>query len=230
MRSILGFSFAAMSLPRGLFPIQRKHIGKTTLVLGLAATLGAALVAGSSPNVSHAQEPEPDKNSERCSIAQIERMVNEGIGQSDDCPGSWAQFPGAEADVPETQVGAEPQALAGSCPYSTEGDYPHLSGSDVSAHGWWETSNYALCPTYADVEVWLQGYWCDPWGCLWITVGHDERRIQPRNISGQRTTARAACVPSDTVGYRSIIDVDLVGVSDPSDQEYRYNNLNCSPS
>jgi len=155
---------------------------------------------------------------ERCTIAELEQMLNQPNGPSENCPGSFAPYPGAEADTSEEQTGVEPQARAGSCEYDTRGDYPHRSGGDVSAHGWWETTTYSSCPTHADVEVWIQGVWCDRWGCRWLTAAHDEKRIRPRNIYNERTTARRACVSNDVVGFRTVVDVDLVGVIDPPDR------------
>lgn len=185
---------------------------------GIAVMLSVAMMSGLSvSNVSNAQ---PNSEAERCTVKQLEWMLSQGIDPSGDCPGSFAPYSGSETDTSDEQADAESQALLASCPYTTHGDYPHRSGTDVSAHGWWNTSDYSLCPTYADVEVWIQGLWCNnpPWNCYWVTVAHSESRIRPRNIYGTRTTARRLCVSTATTGFRNVVDVDLVGVDDPADQ------------
>ncbi len=198
---------------------------------------GALMVAfmlfgiGGASADSFPTEPEPDNNPERCTVAELEQMLNQGINPSDNCPGSFAPLSGAELNTSQDQTGAEPQALATSCPYDSHGDNPHRSGGDVSAHGWWETTNYSLCPTHADVEVWVQAKWCDPWGCSYVTVAHNEMRIRPKNIYGDRTTARRACISSQTVAFMNIVDVDLVGVIDPPDQDVKGPiDVGCYPS
>lgn len=118
------------------------------------------------------------------------------------------------------------QTLAGSCDYETDGDYPHRSGTDVSAHGWWHRYS-ASCPTYADVTVWLQQYWCDAWGCRWITRATGSKRVLPGGGSGRRATARKYCDTSQYTGWRNVVDVDLVGVSDPADKKYIIQNVYC---
>lgn len=147
-------------------------------------------------------------------------MLSQGIDPADNCSGSFASYSGAVADGSDTHADTRSQGLLSSCPYATDGDYPHRSGTDVSAHGWWDTSNYSLCPSHADVEVWIQGLWCNnpPWDCFWVTVAHNEMRIRPRNIYNERTTARRVCASSIVTSFRNIVDVDLVGVNDPADQ------------
>ena len=108
-----------------------------------------------------------------------------------------------------------------SCNYETKGDNPHLSstGFAASAHGWWLDHSDGDCPEYADVEVWLQAKLCyyidsEPQYCWWDTVDRNEERIRAGGGSGRRTTARHDCVSNQTVAYRSIVDVDLVGTWD----------------
>lgn len=185
------------------------------------------LIAGSSLGVSHAQPAEQTLNPRICTVAEIEQMLNQGIGS---CAGSFAPYSGEGGSASDAQVDGDLLPLAVSCPYTTHGDWVHLSGGDVSGHGWWETNSYSLCPTYADVEVTIQGWWCS-WICDWVTVAHNEMRIRPKNIYNERTTARRFCVGTDIVGFRSVIDVDLVGVGDPADKFYtQWRDLACRPS
>jgi len=127
-----------------------------------------------------------------------------------------------------------------SCSYETKGDYPHTSNSDTeaSAHGWWTVDNDypSDCPQLADVEVELQARVCaydrrtgELKGCFWDTIDRKERRIKPKNIGGQRTTARHDCINSDPVYYRSIVDVDLVDTWDLPFKVTKKAELRCRP-
>lgn len=181
-------------------------------------------------------------NANGCSTAQIAQAISGGVS---DCPGHWAAYPGTEPDSPSPSptiaspssfLNVVPSTTAGSCIYETDGDYAHGSKSagEVSAHGWWWNliSPPTLCPAYADVEVWLQAVWTDGWGnYYWVTVADNTQRIRPKNIYTQDwTNARVSCVSSGVVGFRSIIDVDLVDWSDPPDQKFTNpQNLACVP-
>ena len=118
------------------------------------------------------------------------------------------------------------QTVAGSCSYETRGDWPHRSGADVSAHGWWIYLS-GSCPSQADVTVYLQQYWCDAWGCRWITRAQGAKRVYAGGGSANRANARKYCDSSEYTGWRNVVDVDLVGVSDPSDKAYIIQNVYC---
>lgn len=205
--------------------------GQAVLVLG--AVVGIALAA-SSATVSRAQEPGSDPGRKLCSLEQIQTLVTRGTDPTRECQGGWAPYPEAGPASAETQATALPEALLTTCPYTTGGDYVHLSSTPFAAsgHGWWNTTNYSLCPDYADVEVDLQAYYHIGSYYYWVTVANPpDERIRPKNIYGQQATARRDCGASTSTGWRSIVDVDLVGVSDPSDKLYTTPvNLSCSPS
>ena len=121
------------------------------------------------------------------------------------------------------------------CSFTTGADNPHLSstGFATSAHGWW-VAHSPSCPTYADVEVRLWGYYCGSAGvgpefCFWKFLTSDEKRVKSGGGSGRRTTARNDCTQIQLVGYRSVVDVNLVGQIDGYDQETRYANVLCYP-
>jgi len=118
------------------------------------------------------------------------------------------------------------QAVVAACSYLTRGDNPHRSGADVSAHGWWHRRS-ASCPTYADVTVVLQQYWCDFYGCRWISRASGKKRVLPGGGAGRRANARRHCDSSAYTGWRNVVDVDLVGVSDPADKKYYIKNVYC---
>lgn len=169
--------------------VARISVGVIAVALALMVPFGAGPV--------FAQEPE-----EKGSFAYA--------------PLSGAEMPREEAD--DSGGGADEEAWW-PCNYETRGDYVHLSstGFAASAHGWWLDNSDGDCPEHADVEVTLQALVCyynpDPGPpCYWDTLGTPaNQRIKARNLSGQRTTARHNCASSQTVAYRSIVDVDLVG-------------------
>jgi hypothetical protein len=129
-----------------------------------------------------------------------------------------------------------PSALiqtAGGCTFETRGDWPHLSGGDVSVHGWWNDLAPGYCPTYADVEVWLQAWGCTPWNCFYSTLlsatAHNEERHTAGGGAGHRTNARHPCAYSQLISFRNVVDVDLVGMADPPGYEYVDKDLLCYP-
>ena len=152
---------------------------------------------------------------------------------------AYAPLPVGQNSSDETDAahGGEDSLAMAWCNYLTAGDNPHLSSSGfaASAHGWWVDLSPGECPEYADVEVWLQAHLCyyigsEPQFCWYDTLDHKEKRIRAGGGSGKRTTVRHNCVSSQTVGYRSIIDVDLVGVWDGPGKTYKYADLPCYPA
>lgn len=124
-------------------------------------------------------------------------------------------------------------ATAGDCTYRTRTDDPHASGGDISVHGWWEIVQPSTCPSRADVTTVLQGVWCDFWlgACWWEQAGRDKDRIRPGGGRGKRVTARVACHSSEATGFRSVVDVDLPGIVDPSNKAYSEpRDFNCRPA
>ena len=103
------------------------------------------------------------------------------------------------------------EAAAAICTFYTKGDYAHRSstGFAASAHGWWTNVN---CRTSsAKVTVWLQQYYSDG---VWRTKATGTGTWAPGGGAGNRTTARALCADSRSTGWRSVVDVDLVGLAD----------------
>ena len=146
--------------------------------------------------------------------------------------GSFAPYSGPEAYGAEMDADYLLEAFAQSCNYTTRGDNPRVTrrGNEVSVHGWW-TINSGSCPTHADVEVWLQGWYCmEGFGCWWRTINEDEKRIRAGGGAGKRTNVRAFCVSNHVTGFRNVVDVDLVGVSDPPDKLYITANVPCRPA
>ncbi len=137
---------------------------------------------------------------------------------------SHSQDAAAQANTPDP-----------TCVFTTRADDPHLSSTRdaVSAHGWWEIPGVDWgCPDYADVEVKLQVWSCnvlDPNDCYFKTFSERDLRVLAGGGSGKRTTARIPCSMSGPIGYKSIVDVDLVDRSDPNDKEVATENVHCRP-
>lgn len=139
--------------------------------------------------------------------------------------GHFAPFNGPVAAVASGPISA------GGCTYTQVNDDPHISSTAplaASVHGWFNRVS-GTCPQ-ADVTAGLQAYWCDSFGCQWITVASGVSRVSAGGGAGNRTTARKVCSSSPTVGWRGWTDVDLVGISDPGGVTYsNIKNLGCAP-
>lgn len=139
-------------------------------------------------------------------------------------PGHFAPYPGGA--LPAAESG---NITAGSCTYRQAVDNPHVTAGESSVHGWWINAG-GTCPSKANVDVYLQGYWCDGFGCSWITVADGSGDYYAGGGSGRRANARRACSGTSTVGWRGYVDVDLIGVNDPSGYTYgTIVNLSCVP-
>jgi hypothetical protein len=122
---------------------------------------------------------------------------------------------GGQATLEEKGVPG-PEAAAVVIVFSTEGDYVHQSGNEVSAHGWWIQYS-GPSGVQANVDVQLQIY-VGGWG--WINIGPNfTSNVYPGGGSGQRTTARQPC-PGGGYTWRSVVDVDLIGYADSDEKLY----------
>jgi hypothetical protein len=119
------------------------------------------------------------------------------------------------AIAPAGQRGADrltPRSSADVCVFETNGDYVHVSSSafEASGHGWWTNGD---CPTStAVVTVQLQEYYSDGSWHNKGTVGRST--VRSGGGAGNRATGRAGCNNAKTVSWRSVVDVDLVGLAD----------------
>lgn len=98
------------------------------------------------------------------------------------------------------------------CSFFTRGDNVHVSSSafEASGHGWWINGN--CNSTSAVVTVQLQQYYSDG---SWRNTGTVGRAtVRSGGGSGNRATGRAACYSSSATGWRSVIDVNVVGILD----------------
>ena len=143
--------------------------------------------------------------------------------------GGFSPYPGGDV----TLMAVSNSITAGSCTYAQAIDDPHISSTAplaASVHGWWQAIS-GTCPSLANIDTYLEGFWCDQFGCRWIQVAYSSGDIGPGGGSGARVTARRTCSSSSTlVGWRGHVDVDLIGVSDPPGFTYsNIVNLYCVP-
>jgi hypothetical protein len=153
--------------------------------------------------------------------------------------GHFAPYPGVAGSAGQrsglrptriTPLAESGNITAGSCTYKQAVDNAHLSGGETSVHGYWLKVS-GTCPSTANVDAYLQAYWCDVYGCRWITVASASGDYYAGGGSGRRATARRTCAGTSTTGWRGFVDVDLNGVSDPSGYTYSPpQNLACRPS
>ena len=122
------------------------------------------------------------------------------------------------------------------CKYTTNGDNPHLSRDKVSAsaHGWWQTGTPSECPTHAWVTIWLQAWSCSdirPGHCSFKTLKKNREKLRPgTGGSAARVNVRNLCEHFDReITYRSIVDVDLIGVWDGDGRELIEGHVDCYP-
>lgn len=117
-----------------------------------------------------------------------------------------------------TAGGAGPAVVAGTCDFTTDGSYVHISSTafEASGHGSWTNIN---CPTAtAVVTIQLQQYFSDN---TWRDAGaRASKTVKSGGGSGNWAVGRAACVYSNQTTWRSWVDVDLVGVSDTNEKGY----------
>ncbi len=146
-------------------------------------------------------------------------------------PKDGAFVPAPREELAEASARANSSTIwAGDCGYQQAIDNAHLSGGVASTHGSW-LSVGGTCPSKANVDTYLQGYWCGGYGCYWITVASNSGDVSAGGGRGNRVTARRTCGTTNSSGWRSFVDVDLIGVSDPSGYTYSpARNFNCTPS
>ncbi|WP_083342742.1 MULTISPECIES: hypothetical protein [Frankia] len=112
------------------------------------------------------------------------------------------------------------------CYFETRGDDVHVSSSahEASGHGWWV--NIDCDVTKAVVTVQLQEYYSDG---TWRNVGAVGRStVKSGGGAGNRATGRGHCRSGSLTGWRSVIDVDLVGVpDDPNKLVTTGRNIRC---
>jgi hypothetical protein len=103
--------------------------------------------------------------------------------------------------------------------FQTLGDNVHISSTPpktASAHGGWRKISGS--GTKAKVTVWLQMK-SSKHG-KWHTVAKGQKTVKSGGGSGRRATARKVCHSSQTHLWRSVVDVDLIGIPDSPEKLY----------
>lgn len=149
------------------------------------------------------------------------------VASTSTADGHFAPYPGGGSVTPLVESGV---ITAGACKYRQAIDDPHISSGDASIHGYWKKYS-GTCPSKANVDTYLQAYWCDYLGCRFVTVASNSGDVYQGGGSGKWVTARRHCSSTARlVGWRGFVDVDLIGVSDPSGYTYsNIKNLYCTP-
>ncbi|MFJ7199971.1 MULTISPECIES: hypothetical protein [unclassified Streptomyces] len=99
--------------------------------------------------------------------------------------------------------------------FVTDGDHVHVSSTPpatASAHGWWMDPLGKHKNVKAKVTVWLQ----TKHGNTWRTVAEGSKKVKAggKGASSRRANARRTCENRDKTQWRSVIDVDLIGIAD----------------
>jgi hypothetical protein len=108
-----------------------------------------------------------------------------------------------------------------------EGDYVHISSTlppAASGHGWW--INRDCNATHAVVTVQLQQYYSDG---SWRNIGTaGSATVRSGGGAGNRATGRVDCLSNVQTSWRSVIDVDVIGVADTTDRYITpFNTISC---
>ncbi|MEU8382998.1 hypothetical protein [Streptosporangium sp. NPDC048865] len=125
---------------------------------------------------------------------------------------------GGEANARNSGSSENDRSRAAVCYFQTRGDYVHISGSafEASGHGWWVNGDCNA--TLAVVTVQLQQYYADG---TWRNAGTPgSATVRSGGGAGNRATGRAGCLNGSLTGWRSVVDVDLVGLADDPGKLY----------
>ncbi|MEW1750204.1 hypothetical protein [Streptomyces angustmyceticus] len=130
-------------------------------------------------------------------------------------PATAAPAPATAAPAP---VMAVPATASGAGVFITNGDRVHISSTPprtASAHAWW--THVSGPGTKAKVTIWLQM----KSGRTWHSVAKNAKNLKSGNGgSARRVVARKKCANSSRHQWRTMIDVDLIGVADSPEKAY----------
>ncbi|XUL89127.1 hypothetical protein ACQ86D_22865 [Streptomyces galilaeus] len=95
--------------------------------------------------------------------------------------------------------------------FQTGGDYVHFSSTPpatASAHGWWLDSDSRGAKAKVTVDLQVKD------GGHWHTVATGHKTVKQGGGSARRANARFTCVGTKKTTWRSVVDVDIIGVAD----------------
>ncbi|MFJ3385634.1 MULTISPECIES: hypothetical protein [unclassified Curtobacterium] len=117
----------------------------------------------------------------------------------------------------ETRQSTDPTPRANVCVFGMAGDRVHRSAtppSTASAHAWW-TNIVGCAGRKAVVTTQLQR----KSGSTWTNVGsRGVKTVWAGGGSANRTVTRYTCTGSAKKTYRHWVDVDVLGMADPSNK------------
>lgn len=181
-------------------------------LIALALLVAALAAAATHTSSSRAADPGPPPVSAEGAPSSSEPALPSS--------GNFAPYPGApDVGGVTPDAGANSNVIqAGSCYYRQRTDDVHISSTApkaVSVHAWW-VKDHGTCPATANVDAFVEAYWCDQFGCQWIDVATNSKDVHQGGGSSNWVAARKDCSStSKSVGWRGAVDVDLNGVSDP---------------
>lgn len=149
------------------------------------------------------------------SLSLVALAPQPASAQSEEPPS--AQVPGV---VPADENRSD-EAAAQDCTFFSHGDYLHISTSSgpraASGHGWWTEGT---CPPTWRADVWIQLQVRRGDTGEWVDVGDrgEASALPPGSGRGNRVTGRVECQGTANIEWRSIVDVDIVGVPDSSER------------
>ncbi|WP_229820774.1 MULTISPECIES: hypothetical protein [Streptomyces] len=113
-----------------------------------------------------------------------------------------------------TPATAAPSAGA----FISNGDRVHVSSTPprtASAHAWW--IKVSGPGTKAKVTIWLQ---TKTKNGKWRSVAKGSKTVKPGGGSSRRANARKTCANAQKTQWRTMIDVDIIGVNDTPEKAY----------
>lgn len=115
------------------------------------------------------------------------------------------------------------EAPSATCLFDTKAENPHVSGLDVSVHGYWIDKSPGCAGIKAVVTTTLESNNGGGWAA---------RAVQQRTLGpggARASVARTPCVPGDFTAWRAVVDVDLIGLADdPLRQTSAEVSLSCA--
>jgi hypothetical protein len=126
-------------------------------------------------------------------------------------PASAATSPRPVTAVLDSEVDHLTPAAKLSTLYATDVDLPHVSGRDVSVHGWWV--KFGGSARLAKVTVCLQRMGASG---TYVNFKCNSGTVRPGGGRGKRVTVRHTC--SGKQGpylWRGVAEVNIIGEADP---------------
>ena len=159
-------------------------------------------------------------------------MVGEGGTVLASSIGEYQEKTSVDPSDPRTAGRSNDPAAAalgiGPCDPRTYADNPHETRGQVSIHGWWRAGTCDGA-TKATVRVCLLEWWVDSrGGRRWVTKGCTTSTIRQAGKSRKpAVNQRRTCTSFSTTGWANLVDVDVAGAWDNTEDGYKTANVGC---